>query len=132
MKSLNRVMLLGNVGNDPAIKFTASGKKVASLSLATNERWKDKAGKKQEQTYWHRLIAWEAIADVIEKYVHKGSPLLIEGSIRSRSYEKDGETRNVTEILVSNLVLLGAKPEQAAGAAAAGNGGPITDEDIPF
>lgn len=111
-RSVNKVTLVGNVGNAPEVRTTASGVKVASLSLATSREWKDGSGSKQEKTEWHKLVVWgtskgDGLAGVVERYVTKGAKLYVEGRIDYRQYEKDGQTRYVTEIVVDEVVLLG-------------------------
>lgn len=107
MKSLNRVQLMGHVGHKPEIKFTSAGAKVASLSLATNDYSKDKKGEKQQRTCWHRIIFFAPLADLVEKYVTKGTPLYVEGKLTQREYEKYDEKRYVVEIVATDLILLG-------------------------
>lgn len=113
MSSLNRVILLGNVGQEPDIRTTGNGAKVAQVSLATSRQWTDSTGQKQEKTEWHKLVVWNrgksTLADVVERYVGKGDKLCVEGSIEYREYEKDGQKRYVTEINVSAITLLGSK-----------------------
>jgi single stranded DNA-binding protein (ssb) len=107
--SLNKVMLIGNVGKDPDIR-SANGTPVASFPLATTEVFSSKNGQRQEHTEWHNIVVWRRLAEVVEKYVKKGTPLFIEGRIRSRSYEgKDGVKRYITEIYADNFKLLGRK-----------------------
>lgn len=104
----NKVQLIGNVGQEPAITALDSGKKVARLSLATNESYKNNKGEKQTDTNWHTVIAWGKTADIIEKYVIKGKEIAVEGKLSSRSYEdKEGNKRFVTEVIVSEILLLG-------------------------
>lgn len=99
---MNKVMLLGNVGNDPEIRTMQNGGRVATFSLATSERWKDKAGERQERTQWHRIVVFnEALVGVVESYVRRGSKLLIEGQVESRKYtDGDGVERVTTEIVL--------------------------------
>lgn len=105
----NKVQLIGNVGVEPAITILESGKKVARLSLATNESYKDKNGEKQTETNWHTLVAWGKTVDIIESYVVKGKEMAIEGKLNSRSYDdRDGNKRHVTEVVVSEILLLGS------------------------
>ena len=106
MASLNRVTLIGNVGKDPEIKTFASGNKVASISLATTERYKDRNGEQKEDTEWHSVQAFGKLADVVERFVHKGSLLYLDGKIRTRSYEADGRTVFRTEILADHIQIL--------------------------
>ena len=112
---INKVILVGNVGQDPEIRYTGdatSGAKVATIRLATSERYKDRNGNLQEHTEWHTVVVWRNAADVVEKYVRKGSQLYIEGRIRTRSWEdQNGNKRYSTEILGDTLQLLGRRPE---------------------
>lgn len=109
-RTLNKVMLIGNVGKDPDVNFTPSGVKVAQFRMATSETWKDKDGAVQEQTDWHTIIAWRGLADVVERLVRRGSRLYVEGKIQSRSFDdRDGHKRYITEIIAENLLLLDAK-----------------------
>ena len=104
----NQVQLIGNVGQDPMVTKLDSGKKVARLSLATNENYKNSKGEKQTDTQWHTVVAWGKTADIIEKYVGKGKEIAIEGKLTSRSYEdKEGVKRYVTEVVASEILLLG-------------------------
>lgn len=104
----NRVQLIGNVGNDPEIKNLDGGKKLASLSIATNESYTNDKGEKVEQTEWHRVTAWGKTAEIIEKYVTKGKEVAIEGKLSHRSYDdKNGEKRYITEVVVSGIQLFG-------------------------
>jgi single-strand DNA-binding protein len=114
MSSKNLVILIGRVGKDPEVKTTTNGK-VASLTLATTEYYKDKAtGEKKEQTDWHNIVFWNSVADIVEKYVNKGSLINVDGKIRTRSYDdKEGVKRYVTEIIGNQLTLLGGKQEGA-------------------
>jgi single-strand DNA-binding protein len=104
----NHVQLIGNVGQEPTITQLESGKKVARISLATNENYKNANGEKQSNTEWHNLVAWGKSAGIVEKYVSKGKEIAISGKLTSRSYEtKEGEKRFVTEIIVNEILLLG-------------------------
>lgn len=104
----NTVQLIGNVGNDPEIKSFDGGKKVANLTIATNDSYKNDKGEKVEQTEWHKVVAWGKTADLIEKYVTKGLQIGIEGKLTHRSYDdNNGEKRYITEIVVNELLLLG-------------------------
>lgn len=107
----NKVQLVGHVGQDPVITTLESGKKVARISMATNENYKNAKGEKQTTANWHNLVAWGKTSDIIEKYVTKGKEIAIEGKLTSRSYEdKEGQKRHVTEVVINEIVLLG-KPE---------------------
>ncbi len=104
----NRVQLIGHVGNDPEIKTFDGGKKVANITLATNESYKNEKGEKVEQTEWHRISAWGKTADIIEKYVTKGKEIAIDGKLTHRSYDdKNGEKRFITEVVANDVLLLG-------------------------
>ena len=104
----NKVQLIGHVGQEPEIKTFEGGKKLANLTLATNETYTNAKGEKVEQTEWHRLTAWGKTADLIESYVIKGKEIAIEGKLTHRSYDdKDGNKRYVTEVVASEILLLG-------------------------
>ncbi len=104
----NKVQLIGNAGNDPEVINLESGKKLAKLSLATNETHTNEKGEKVTDTQWHNIVAWGKTAEIIEKYVNKGKEIAIEGKLSHRSYEdKNGEKRYFTEVIVSELVMLG-------------------------
>ncbi len=111
-RSLNKVMLIGNLGSDPEIRTTSNGSKVASFSLATGRQWSSPSGEKQEKTEWHRCVVWNTkfstLADVVEKYCKKGDRLYVEGRIDYGQYkDKEGQTRYTTEINVRELLMLG-------------------------
>ena len=123
-RSLNKVMLMGNLGSDPEVRSTAGGGKVASFSLATSRTWTDQAGVKQEKTEWHKCIAWnqgvQKLADVVEQYCKKGKPVYVEGQIEYRQWQdKENQTRYSTEIKIRELILLGGR---ADGDGDSGNG----------
>ena len=103
----NRVQLIGNVGNDPEIKTVENGKKLAHLTVATNDHYTNDKGEKVEQTEWHRITAWGKTAEIIEKYVVKGKEVAIEGKLTHRSYDdKNGEKKYITEVVVNEILLL--------------------------
>jgi single-strand DNA-binding protein len=150
-KSVNKVILVGNLGKDPEVKYTPSGVPVAKFSLATNERFKDKAGEWQDRTEWHSIVAWQRLAEIVGEYVSKGSKVYIEGRLQTSNWEdrQSGEKKYRTEIVAWDLVLLGGgNGGQGGGSRAdqrdtpASNQGlhhregfsqsEITDEDIPF
>jgi single-strand DNA-binding protein len=149
-KSVNKVILLGNVGKDPEVKFLPSGLPVANLTLATSERSKDKSGEWQDRTEWHNLTAYQRTAEIIRDYVKKGSKIYVEGRIQTRSWDDQasGQKRYRTEIIVSDLVLLSGRGEGDTGGGPRSNtssfdqrtpahheefaGTEITDDDIPF
>ncbi|MBI3500245.1 MAG: single-stranded DNA-binding protein [Bacteroidetes bacterium] len=106
----NKVQLIGNLGQNPEVKELNGGKKVAKFSLATNETYRNKAGEKVTDTQWHNLVAWGKTAEIIEKYLKKGSEVAVEGKLLNRNYtDKEGVKRYVTEIQVSELLMLGGK-----------------------
>jgi single-strand DNA-binding protein len=152
-KSVNKVILIGNLGKDPEIKYTPQGTAVAKFTLATNERYKDKAGQWQDRTEWHNLVAWARTAEIVGEYLKKGRSVYVEGSLRTSSWDdkETGQKRYKTEIVVNDLVLLGGGRGEGTGAEgggysrSAGNNfdqrapepepagaSPISDEDIPF
>ncbi|MBW1657903.1 MULTISPECIES: single-stranded DNA-binding protein [Flavobacterium] len=103
----NRVQLIGNVGNDPEVKTLESGKKLAHLTIATNDVYRNEKGDKVEQTEWHRVTAWGKVAEIIEKFVVKGKEVAIEGKLTHRSYDdKNGEKKYITEVVVNEILLL--------------------------
>ena len=113
-RSVNKVTLIGNLGNEPEVRTTSNGSKVATFSLATSRSWNSPGGEKQEKTEWHRCVAWNGkttgtgLADIVEKYCRKGERVFVEGSIEYGQYkDKEGQTRYTTEIKVRELMLLG-------------------------
>ena len=150
-KSVNKVILLGNVGKDPEVKFLPSGLPVANLTLATSDRFKDKAGEWQDRTEWHNLTAYQRVAEIIRDYVKKGAKLYVEGRIQTRSWDDQasGQKKYRTEIIVNDVVLLSGRGEgDSVGGSPRSNTGSfdqrppvhheefagteITDDDIPF
>lgn len=111
MKSLNQANLIGNVGADPEVRTTQGGEKVATFSLATSVHYTAASGEKQEKTQWHRVVAWKALADIVDKYVKKGERIYVSGSIEYKQWEKDGEKRYSTEIKAREIILLGGKQD---------------------
>jgi len=144
--SVNKVILVGNVGKDPEVRHLEGGVTVARFSLATNETYTDKSGKKVTQTEWHNIVVWRGLADIAEKYVKAGKLLYVEGRIRSSSYEdKDGNKRYTTEILCDNFRFLGPNTGQGEKAQSYTEGKsegamasdaeimpPQPDDDLPF
>ena len=117
--SLNKVMLIGNVGRDPEVRYldgNSGNAKVATFTLATTERYRDRNGETRENTEWHNIVAWRGNADVAERFIRKGTQLFIEGRIRTRSWDdQTGNKRYTTEIIVDNLQLLGKKSDNPGG-----------------
>ena len=139
MASLNKCMLIGNLGKDPEIKMTPSGQKVATFSIASSEKYTDKSGQKVEKTEWHNIVAWKKLAEIIESYVKKGSTVYIEGKLTTRSWEDSngGGKKYRTEVLVSQLQMLSSKRDQqgqSQGGQQQGQGQDIPEdsEDLPF
>ena len=118
-RSLNKVSLIGNLGNDPEVRSTTGGNRVATFSLATSRSWNDASGARQEKTEWHRCVVWNTktsqLADIVERYVKKGDKLYVEGRIEYRQWQdKDGQTRYSTEINVRELIMLTSKSQSGA------------------
>ncbi|MBE0598819.1 MAG: single-stranded DNA-binding protein [Desulfuromonadales bacterium] len=111
--SVNKVILVGNLGKDPELRYTPSGAAVATFSLATSERFKDKSGQMQEKTEWHNIVCWRQLAEICGKYLHKGKQVYIEGRIQTRSYDdKEGNKRYMTEIVADQMQMLGRAGEE--------------------
>lgn len=107
-RSLNKVLLLGNLGRDPEVRYTSSGKAMATFSLATSIRWRDQDGNEQEKTEWHRIVAWGRLGEVCGEHLSKGKTVFIEGRIQSREWEdQDGNKRTTVEIIASDMIMLG-------------------------
>lgn len=116
-KSVNKVILLGNLGKDPEVKYTPQGTAVAKFSLATTDRYKDKEGNWQDRTEWHNIVAWQRLAEIAGEYLKKGSKVYIEGAIRTNSWDdkQTGEKKYRTEIVANDLVLLSGRGEGGTG-----------------
>jgi single-strand DNA-binding protein len=152
MKSVNKVILVGNLGKDPEVKYTPSGTAVAKFSIATSYRFKDKNEQWQDQTEWHNVVAWARLAEIAGEYLKKGNKVYVEGRLQTRSWDdkNTNQKKYMTEVVVNDLVLLGGRGDaggedggRARGASAnnfdqrvpepePAGAGPITDEDIPF
>lgn len=152
MASVNKVILIGNLGRDPETRYLPSGDAVTNISIATSEKWKDKSGEQQEHTEWHRVAFFGKLAEIAGEYLKKGSPVYVEGRIRTRKWQdkESGQDRYSTEIVADRMQLLGARGggtepmNREPAAAAAGNGGGKAqgkkgggafdqmDDDIPF
>ncbi|MGA9968376.1 MAG: single-stranded DNA-binding protein [Terriglobales bacterium] len=155
-RSVNKVILIGNLGKDPEVKYTQGGMPVAKFTLATNDRFKDKEGQWQDRTEWHNIVAFQRLAEIVGEYLKKGGKCFIEGSLRTSSWDdkETGQKKYKTEIIANDLVMLSGRGEGAGddsggrsrGAAAGGSNfdqrapepehaaasAPISDEDIPF
>ena len=139
-RSLNKVMLIGNLGKDPELRYTTSGVAVASFTLATNESWKDTDGNLQERTEWHNIVAWRKLAEICGEWLKKGKKIYIEGRIQTRSFDdkNTGAKRYITEIVADNMIMLDSKgsgesvsPAQDSESVPAPAGGKGA-EDLPF
>ncbi len=150
MSGVNKVILVGRLGKDPEVRHLESGAAVANFPIATSETYKDRnTGERREQTEWHNIVVWRGLAEVAERYLHKGDMVYIEGKLRTRSWEKEGITRYTTEVVADNMTMLGgrsgesenqpysepssrtetAKTPQNAGV---DSGGSDMDDDLPF
>ena len=131
MTGVNKVILVGNLGKDPEVRYLDNGVAVANFSLATSENYKNKQGERVSQTEWHNIVLWRGLAEVAEKYLKKGSSIYIEGKIKNRKWEdKDGNTRYNTEILGDNMTMLGAKPSSEDTSIKTNT--QETNDDLPF
>jgi len=143
-KSVNKVILVGNVGKDPEVKYSPSGTPIAKFSLATNERFKDRSGEWQERVEWHAIVAWQRLAEIVGEFVVTGSKVYIEGKLQTSSWEdrQSGQTRYRTEIVARDLVLLGSRGNRTGDSQESHPGPAVSDEpqaenaedlqDIPF
>jgi len=130
MASVNKVILVGNLGRDPELRYIPSGQAVANFTLATNERWRDKEGNNQERTEWHRIVVWGKSAENCAQYLQKGRSVYIEGRLQTREWEdKDGNKRQTTETIAQTVQFLGGRGGAGGGAepAAEPGGGPSRD-----
>lgn len=145
MASLNRVMIIGNLGQDPELRNTQGGAAVATLSVATTDSYTGQDGQKQDKTEWHRVVVWNKLAENCAKYLSKGRPVFVEGKLQTRSWEKDGQKHYATEIVAQNVQFLGSPgQQQPAGAqqgqqnqpppaqSASNSSMPPSTDDIPF
>jgi single-strand DNA-binding protein len=133
MRGVNKVILIGNLGRDPELRYLPSGQAVAKFTLATGMRWKDKTGQLQERTDWHNIVAFGRQGEVCNEYLKKGSPIYVEGRIQTRSWEdKDGNKKYMTEIIAQSVNMLGRKgePEEEVPEEVAET--KTEDEDLPF
>ena len=135
MAGVNKVILVGNLGKDPDVRYLDNGVVVANFSLATTENYKNKLGERVSQTEWHNIVLWRGLAEVAEKYLKKGASVYIEGKIKTRKWEdKDSNTRYNTEILVDNMTMLGGKKSQVVSHESDSSSVSNDDEsdDLPF
>ncbi len=140
MASLNKAMLIGNLGKDPEVRYTASGQAVASFNLATSEKFKNKSGEWEERTEWHRVTLWGKLAEIAGEYLSKGKTVYIEGRIQTRKWQDNtGNERYTTEIVGDKMQMLSPKGERKGGDSGGSSSGggsyeepPFQDDDIPF
>lgn len=140
MASLNKVMLIGNLGKDPEVRYTASGQAVAGFSLATSEKFKNKSGEWEERTEWHRVTLWGKLAEIAGEYLSKGKTVYIEGRLQTRKWQDNsGNERYTTEIVGDKMQMLSPKGERKGGDSGGSSSGggsydepPFQDDDIPF
>jgi single-strand DNA-binding protein len=137
MASVNKVILIGNLGRDPELRYTKDGKAVANFTLATNDRWRDREGNSQERTEWHRIVVWDKQAENCAQYLQKGRSVYIEGRLQTREWEdKEGQKRQTTEIVAQQVTFLGSRDAGSRSASAPTPPGPepapAEGDDIPF
>lgn len=139
MGSVNKAILVGNLGRDAEVRFTPGGQAVATFSIATTENWTSKDGERREQTEWHRIVLWGKSAEALQPYLTKGKQVYVEGRLQTRSWEKDGQKHYTTEVKADRIVLLGGgsraergEPGPAYADPLRESQTPITDDDIPF
>lgn len=136
MASVNKVILIGNLGRDPEVRYTPTGTAVAKFSIATTDKWSDKSGEKQERTEWHRIIAWGRLGEICSEYLHKGMSVYIEGRIQTREWtDSEGAKRQVKEIVANVMQMLGNKGRDQRSedrGQTTEDREPVPKEDIPF
>lgn len=133
MAGLNKVILVGNLGKDPEVRHLEGGVAVANFSLATSESFKDKSGQRVEQTEWHNIVVWRALAEAAEKYLKKGMTIYLEGKLRTRSWDdKEGHKRYITEIVGDTFTILSRKDNNSSSSDDAATAGHKTGDDLPF
>jgi single-strand DNA-binding protein len=150
-RGINKVILVGNLGRDPEIRYTQDGQAVVNFTLATTLEWRDKAtGEKRDKTEWHRIVAFRKLAEICGEYLSKGRQVYIEGRLQTRTYEQDGVTKYITEVVANDMQMLGSKSDSGSGYGGGYGGGPSApsyddssssgsgpaggppDDDIPF
>jgi single-strand DNA-binding protein len=137
MSGVNKVILVGNLGKDPEVRYLEGGAAVANFSLATSESYKDKSGAKKDVTEWHNIVLWRGLAEISEKYLKKGDTVYIEGKLRTRSWDdKDGNKKYTTEIVADNMTMLSRKSNTQSVDSGAASSGSIEEssavDDLPF
>ncbi|HSR02316.1 MAG TPA: single-stranded DNA-binding protein [Methylophilaceae bacterium] len=129
MASVNKVILVGNLGRDPEVRYMPNGEAVCNFSIATTENWKDKSGVKQEKTEWHNIVMYRRLAEIAGEYLKKGRSVYVEGRLQTRKWEKDGVTRYSTEIIADQMQMLGTKGDSGGASYDAGQDSPPDDFD---
>ena len=144
MSGVNKVILIGNLGSDPTVRYTPQGTAVANVNIATSERFTNKSGEKEERTEWHRIVAWGKLAEICQQYLKKGKQVYIEGRLQTRQWEdQQGQKRSTTEVVANNMTMLGRAGEGGGGSdfapqdfpaepAPQAAGSTSTDDDLPF
>ena len=136
MVGVNKVILVGNLGADPEVRYSSAGAAVVNFRLATSENWTNKEGGKETRTDWHRVVAFGKLGEICAEYLRKGKQVYVEGKLRTRSWDdKEGNKRWITEVVASTMVMLGQASDQAKGTGEAGEGPPEPqhqEDDIPF
>ena len=120
-RGVNKVILIGNLGSDPEVRYTPSGAAVANVNLATTSSWNDREGQRQERTEWHRLVFWNKLAEIVKQYLKKGSKVYVEGRLQTDTWEKEGQKHYTTQVVVSEMQMLDGRDDGAMGG---GMGGP--------
>ena len=144
-RGVNKVILIGNLGSDPEVRYTPSGAAVANVNLATNESWNDREGQRQERTEWHRLVFWSKLAEIVGQYLKKGSKVYVEGRLQTDTWEKEGQKHYTTQVVVSEMQMPDGRDDGAMGGGMGGpqggaapgggppaGGGDSEDDDLPF
>jgi len=140
MRGVNKVILVGNLGRDPEVRYIRDGTAVANLRIATSETWNDANGQKQERTEWHRVVAWGKLAEIAKEYMTKGRQIYVEGRLQTRSWDdREGNKRYTTEVRADQMIMLGTRGDGGGARDSSPDPGPppeepfqATDEDVPF
>jgi len=132
MSGVNKVILIGNLGSDPQVRYTPQGTAVANFNIATTERFNNKAGEREERTEWHRIVAWGKLAEICQQYLKKGKQVYIEGRLQTRQWEdQQGQKRQSTEIVAQNMQMLGRAGEGGMAGGASGGASDFASQDFP-
>jgi single-strand DNA-binding protein len=137
-KDLNKVLLIGRLGQDPELKYTQSGIAVAKFSVATSQQWKDQDGNTQDRTEWHNVVAWRRLAEICSEYLKKGSKVYLEGSLNTSSWEDENKKKHYrTEVVLNDMIMLDSKGAGgdnggSSSVSESASGGPSNEDDLPF